>query len=142
MSDSILKLTPRDPYYIPSIDPQRLAVQVLNAHMPNAESVTAQTSEAGQFIDAGENWGIIRCPTCSAVLDDDWWAAAMNDCAEHTPCCAAPVSLNDLTYQFEVAFGRFVLEVRNPGVTILDDALRQQMEAGLGCVLKVIWAYV
>ncbi|MBI3968757.1 MAG: hypothetical protein HY329_24235 [Chloroflexi bacterium] len=52
------------------------------------------------------------------------------------------MSLNDLTYERQVGFARFILEVVNPGVLRLADEAIAQLEATLGCDLRVIWAHL
>lgn len=150
MSDPILKLIPRQPNYIPAIEQQVHAAEVVKLQFPHADSVTTHTSDTVQFIDAGENWGEIRCPSCDAILDIEWWASAMDECSESdfqrlnvtTLCCNSDVSLNELAYEFPVGFSRFVLQILNPGVTNMEDRVREDIEKVLHCGVKVIWAYV
>lgn len=71
MSDTILKLIPRQPNYIPPIDQQVHAAEVVKLKFPHADSVTTETSDTVQFVDAGENWEKVRCPSCGEVVDMD-----------------------------------------------------------------------
>lgn len=83
MSDSILKFIPCNPMYVPPVEQQSHATEVLRSYLSHADSVKVETFETIQFIDAGENWGEVRCPSCDAILDMDWWAGAMGEASEH-----------------------------------------------------------
>lgn len=150
MSDSILRIIPCNPMYVPPVEQQSHATDVLRSYFAHADSVKVETFVTVQFIDAGENWGEIRCPSCDAILDMDWWSGAMGEASEHdfqdlnvtTPCCGSKVSLNTLKYEFEVGFAKFVLEVLNPNKTKLDNSDLSNLEAILGFDIKVVSAFI
>lgn len=150
MSDRIIKIIPCDPLYIPPAENQLQAEAAIRSSFPDADAIAIATTESVQFVDAGENWGEIRCPSCDALMDEEWWSNAMDKAYEGNflnlevapHCCGTKVSLNKLKYEFPVGFSRFSIEALNPGKSKLEDDTLKNVEAILGCELKVISAYL
>jgi len=147
MSDSILKLIPVEPEFLPDQKAQERAGELLCLLFRDADDVTINTSEETAFVDQGENFESVHCPVCGAGLQMDWWADAMATAAKdgffvlgvHLPCCNSMASLNDLQYDWPAGFARFVIEVINPGDDcVIDDQSKQLLESVLGCKLRVV----
>ncbi len=149
MSDNYLRLVPLDPEWIPSPDIAEKAVCILFKMLPAAAHVCSRVENGVVFYDAGGNTETISCPTCGSELGD-WWGEAMaaaiasgfTNLSVVTPCCDAQTSLNDLDYVWPAAFGSFVLEATNPGVSAFTDAQRAALEEALGARLKTVWQHL
>ena len=58
------------------------------------------------------------------------------------PCCGARCTLNDLVYEWPQAFGRFVLDVMNPNIGMLEDEHKREFEEILGTKLRVVYQHL
>ena len=113
-----------------------------------ADDVSARYTEEVAFVDAGENFEAVFCPLCNKELDQDWWGEAMEhaslteftDLTVRAPCCQGSTNLNDLRYEMPQGFSRFVLEVLNPNVAAVPDAVVAELQKLLGCEIQVVWA--
>jgi hypothetical protein len=147
VSDTILKLIPADPFFIPDENAQQAALDLLTAWLPSADLVNGTASDEVNFVDPGMNLGQVICPACGAPLDMGDWQAFMDsafaiqftDLTVRMPCCGAVGSLNDLHYDWPAGFARYVLESLNPNAD-LDDAQLDELAQILGCPLRKIWA--
>lgn len=151
MSESFLRVIPRDPSFVPSsaasAEAQALLKSALSQGAPRLQ-IRGQLHDEVQFIDAGDNFERVQCPRCAADLDLDWWSSAVGDADQAgfqqlevcLPCCEQTASLNALTYTLPQGFARYVLEVSEPGVDRLDAEVATQLSAILGCELQLIWA--
>lgn len=116
--------------------------------LPMAEDVSSELTPQVRFVDCGDNFEAVRCPRCGVDLGE-WWTLAMEAANEQqfrklmvtTPCCRSRLSLNDLSYSWQMGFARFKLTVLNPGLTQLPNSITQGLEAVLKCRLRVIWAH-
>jgi len=151
MSDDYLVVVTRDPSHVPTAEAQRRVADVLSRLAPNAEDSTVQTSAEIQLFDCGENLERILCPRCCAEISTDWWHERLDDdekgagfqLAPHElPCCGGTVTLNELSYDWPQAFGRFRWEVMNPDIGDLSDADKSALEAAAGCELVVIRQHI
>jgi hypothetical protein len=147
MSDSILKIIPADPYFIPAENAQQAALKMLLSWLPNADIVNGTASDEVNFVDPGLNLLRVICPACGHELDMMDWQGLMDvafqlqfaDLMVMMSCCGAVGSLNDLHYDWPAGFARFILESLNPNGD-LDDAQFYELEQILGCALRKIWA--
>jgi hypothetical protein len=102
-----------------------------------------------RFVDCGGNFETVTCPLCGTDVGE-WWSTAMEAAHEQQfqdlratlPCCGRRASLNDLVYHWPMGFGRYTLEVLNPGVGSLPERVHHRLEELLGTPLRVIWAYI
>lgn len=149
MSDSFLQFVPADPLYQPETHRAEAAKTLLMSFVPNSQKTSFDFKESVEFFDPGGNWSGVACPACGADLES-WWADAMDVAAASgfrrlqtdVPCCGKLISLNELNYVWPAAFGLFVLEAMNPGVSeiALDQCLA--LEEALGCKLLVVWSHI
>jgi len=145
MSDNILRLIPVDPQYIPDGTSQRTMQDQLASFRLQADNTRIKITSEVKFVDAGENFERVLCPTCGADLGE-WWRTAMDtayktkfaDLSVHLPCCGTKSSLNDLRYEWPAGFSRFVIEVHNPDHDLNDEQIHS-LEQILGCKLRKIW---
>jgi hypothetical protein len=148
MSDTFLRLIPRDPTYVPSASARERAQGVLRRIVLDADDLGWHVTREVQFFDCGGNFETVTCQRCGRDLGE-WWSVAMEagheqqfrDLRVTTPCCGLRTTLNDLEYTMPAGFGRCVLEVQNPSITSLPDQARRRLEQSLGCQVSVIWAH-
>lgn len=123
MSDSFLRIIPSSPTYIPAEGVGQALTSLLKRELPNAEGVEIVVNDEVVFVDQGENFERVQCPTCKQTIDTEWWQSALDSASEKqfsdlvvtVPCCSKKLSLNDLEYHWPAGFSRYVVEVREPG---------------------------
>lgn len=148
MSDSILKLIPNSPTFMPNEVSQRRAKVIIDMLFPLAKSVNFEQSNKPQFVDSGTNWESIICPNCVAIIDQMWWKEAMDTASEYkfmeldivVPCCNSKTTLHDLIYEWPVGFAQFRIEIVNPNRHISEEELNE-IETVLDTKLRRIWAH-
>lgn len=147
MSDDILTLVPRDPFLVPRLEAQTLAIERLRILLPDAEKIDREQHAHVRFFDCGENFQSVSCPHCRLPVDMDWWQQSMSEdsvdggfrVARYAlPCCHQHASLNELHYDWPQAFGRFAITALNPGVSTLPADLATRIEDALGCSITAV----
>ncbi len=146
MSDNWIKLIPTDQNFLPSADAAEAERTLLAELAPDAEEVTVEFLKEVAFVDSGENWEGVSCPSCSRDAST-WWADAMDGAAESSfrdlevaaPCCGATVSLNDLNYEPPNGFASFILSAWNPNLQDIPPAAMSRLVDLLGTQLRRIW---
>jgi hypothetical protein len=147
MSDSILKLIPSIPSFIPNSTAQIALMEYLNSIFSNTKIKISITNNI-EFIDCGENFQEVVCPYCKQPLNMEWWGETMSILYEkhfieaffELPCCSQTTQIFDLIYKENCGFSKFVIEVFNPEIKLTVPQL-SELEKILGCELKVINAY-
>lgn len=150
MSDDYLYHVPADPTWQPSAETARRSAELASAIYPGADEISVDFPDSVTFFDSGSNLANIDCPACGQSVRD-WWPGAMDkayesaftDLAVDMPCCGAKTSLNALRYDWPSAFGRFAVEIRNPGLpTIPSEQRLAALEECLGTSLRVVWCHL
>ena len=166
MSDSMFKLIPAEPGFVPPTSKHSAAIRKLEELAPEGEEVEIRVYPHLEFIDQGENLEAIICPSCKKRLkidhfsEDDpigeWWQQANIDADVHRgedifelnpnatclmPCCRSQVKFIDLEFDWPAGFASFELTVSNPNLETLTHQQIQELEQILGCRLKLIRAY-
>ena len=149
MSENLLQLIPQQPPYVPSEEAMFLAEQFLKLHISETSKVSTEVSNEIRFIDAGANFEWVSCPVCRKKISGEWWSVAMEEAHKtqfsslevNVPCCGSQTTLNDLNYNFTQGFARFVLTVKNPGITEFEEQSREELERIVDCKLRVIWTH-
>ena len=118
MPDTVLRLIPCDPTYVPSVSARERTQEVVRRAVPYADDLAWQVTRDVRFVDCGGNFETVTCPRCGLRS-----------------------SLNDLRYTMPAGFGRCVLEVQNPSIESLPEEARRRIEQTLGCQVRVIWAH-
>ncbi len=144
VSDSTLHVIPTDPQVAPSVPEETRALAFLRSRFAH---VDCQRFDDPVFVDAGQSFDRVYCPSCGAELELDWWARQMDaahegaftDLSVRVPCCGNDSSLNDLRYEMPQGFARFTLSIREPGRDLAAAELRE-LEQLLGLALRVVWA--
>lgn len=149
MSDNWIVLVPHDAEWTPTAEAAQRCIEMLLRFFPRADQVTPRFESSVSFFGADCDLEGVSCPNCGHDAQN-WWIKAMNkawetrfaDLSVTTPCCGTPTSLNDLCYHWPAAFGRFALEVRNPGSRGLSREQHQALELCLGSRLHTIWRHL
>lgn len=147
MSDSILRIIPSEPTFVPSIDAQQGGASLVREAFPHADDVSVRIEDDVTFVDAGENFDAVFCPQCKSELEQDGWADAMERAASTgfldldvpLPCCGESTSLNDLRYEMPQGFARFVIDVVNPETADIPESLEARLGDVLGSTPRFVW---
>ncbi len=148
MSDTWIVVIPRDPRAHPSARQLSNAADLLATLDP--EVGTSEVQDFGdriEFVDAGENFESVRCPSCSADQTEawsDWMGDDYSDDAGFAlatialPCCGASLTLDALSYHWEQGFARCLVRARVVNVAALGEEERRRVEAAMGMPIRVI----
>lgn len=116
---------------------------------PDAEEVTADTTDKIQYIDCGQNLEAVGCPLCNADVIDwwlDWMTDAYNegftDLQATFPCCNGAGSLQDLVFDWPAGFARFELSAMNPNLREFTAEQIREIEAIVGQPLRQIRQHI
>jgi hypothetical protein len=154
MSDTILRVFPLDPEFVPDEAGVARAVEEARQLFSGRwVEVEAETSDQVLFVDNGENLERVVCPHCEREIDLDWWADRLDEAMQRVdalpahqlltvPCCGAEVRMDELRYEWPVGFARFVIDVWNPDPWPEElDPVTQRLAASVGSPMRAIWAY-
>ena len=148
MSEHIVKIIPKDPFYKVS-EPTRQSVKTFLETRIQCDFIEVEFNEAPVFVDCGTNLETISCPQCGAKLDFDWWGNVMDEVADNsftsleaeTPCCKKQISLNDLNYDFPCGFACCLICIYNPE-QIVDDKIINAVQSILGIGISIVEAHL
>lgn len=148
MSDSMVKIIPKDPFYKIPEPALQAAEDFVKTHI-RCDAVNTQCSETPVFVDCGGNLEKIFCPECHTELDFDWWGEVMGRADENgftsleteLPCCGKMISLNDLQYDFPCGFACSRICILNPQ-RLTEDTVIDSVETILGIGVRVITAHI
>lgn len=148
MSDCIMKIIPKDPFYKVSDLSLQSAKSFLQTQI-HCDFIEVEINETPVFVDCGGNLERISCPECSTELDFEWWRDAMDKAAEceftllktEMPCCKRFISLNDLDYFFPCGFASALISIFNPSQPI-DSKIIDAIENVLGTGVRIIEAHI
>ncbi|MBZ4632045.1 hypothetical protein GBP94_22010 [Mycobacterium avium subsp. hominissuis] len=144
MSDTWLVVFPADPGWVPSNEQAAAAAKVIAELIPTevADQPDLRLTPNIEFIDAGSNFGALRCPACGQDLELSWWHEQMDrqyrrDTGFHlqpvtVPCCARTTTLNDLAYGWPLGFARWQATTLSPDRGWLTDAELSEIGQALG----------
>lgn len=149
MSDHFLVVIPADPKTPLPDDGGETLCSALVALTDTDEARVKSYDERVQFIDCGENFESISCPSCGAVLDTDWWGDQMSHCwddeerrfnlhSHALPCCGVSKSLDDLRYDRPQGFATWFVSAKNKNRGPLTEEETAQLEAVAGFKLTPI----
>ncbi|WP_297430128.1 hypothetical protein [Clostridium sp.] len=123
MSVTIYKIIPENYSFFPiDIRPIDGAVKMLKRYV-QADNISWKSFENPAFIDCGSNFESVTCHFCGNNINIDVWQEMIEMCYERScfnnldifrPCCNRDSTLNDLKYQMDCGFAKFVIEVLNP----------------------------
>jgi len=123
MSDTLYRIIPESFDYL-LVDERAAdgAVKILKMYV-EADKISWESFENPIFVDCGSNLETITCPFCGHNIDIDVWQEMMSTCYERSSfnnldiilqCCNSETTLNNLKYQMDCGFTKFVIGVQNP----------------------------
>lgn len=146
MSDHFLVVIPRDPKAALPVTADALRETL--AKLANTDEARVKDYGKLQFIDCGEAFETISCPSCGAAItvehwhtwmDEDWHGEDGFHLHTHTtPCCAEVTNLNALTYTPPQGFARWFVSARNQSRGPLSDSEVAALERVAGLPLRAI----
>ncbi|ESQ80469.1 hypothetical protein [Asticcacaulis sp. YBE204] len=121
----------------------------LNQLLPQADAIEAIFEDDVRFFDPGSNWSGVTCNLCGEDAES-WFFDSMEAASESgfrdltttAPCCGGKVDLNRLNYVWQSAFGRFAIEVLNPGVVLLSSEQVETVSRALQSDITEVWAHI
>ncbi|KAA9155906.1 hypothetical protein FPZ12_028710 [Amycolatopsis acidicola] len=139
MSDEILKIVPTNPYWQPHPDDAASLVELVRTFAREAH-IEEYWHQAVEFMDCGSNLAAVGCPHCGARIEFREWDDLMTSRYDNgfttleveVPCCGSESTLNALDYHWPCAFGRFAVELRNPGRAGFTDEELIELARALG----------
>jgi hypothetical protein len=163
MSDTWLRLVPRNEEYIPSVEAQVSAAKYFFREICGCDDVESLETEVFEldkdddefgitvhevitFFDAGTN-GSAFCPNCDEHIDIEslmeWWDEDEDETLgykfepQKMPCCGKKFTLRELNYDFDQGFGYFCLEALFNAILSAEEVA--ELQKILGCPLRVIY---
>jgi hypothetical protein len=160
MSDEVLRLIPNDKCYIPPLENQELAIELLEQLCPEGEMCESEVYKEIEFIDQGTYLEYIICAKCKTKLQFykpkynseliEWWQDLIdkeydngfNDVFIKMYCCKESVDITKLEFWQPAGFARFELSIWNPNIgRKLTEEEIKPLEETLCCKLIQIWAH-
>lgn len=152
MSDNYIHIIPEQAGFVPEEARRQEAVSYFREIGPKADEITASVTTNLQFIDCGQNFEEIRCPSCKAVVQLKWWQEWMNEDfskkdgfilrQRKMPCCGARSTLHELAYDWPQGFARCDIRAMNPNFGKLSATHRTRFETILGCPVRAIYGHI
>jgi hypothetical protein len=154
VSDNWLVVFPADPDWVPTVDQQARAGEVIARLAPSTVAGQPEfTRTAGvEFIDAGGNFEAIRCPLCDHELEASWWQDQMDQQYSRetgfrlatitAPCCGGPTALNKLAYEWPLGFARWSARVLYPDRSWLTAAELGEIGEALGQPVRQTFRHI
>lgn len=148
MSDSFVVLIPADPEARPTAERLKLLEAEHGRICATDECRLKDYGDRIQFIEAGENFEAVACPSCGADMTLDWWGHRMDHgwtdesgfhlCEFRMPCCGAGARLDTLDYRPHQGFATWFVSARNPDRPPLNDGELRRLEAIAGVSLRAV----
>ena len=146
MSDHFLVVIPKDP--TAKLPDTATDLRDSLAKLVGTEEARVKDYEKLQFIDCGEAFESISCPSCAADItieqwhewmDEDWHGEDGFHLHRHEmPCCKTDTNLNTLTYTPMQGFARWFVAARNQTRGPLRDEELAALEKVAGIPLRGI----
>jgi hypothetical protein len=148
-SGSILNIIPTDPEISFEKNETIDLIQFLSIRFPNKE-IEATIDSQISFVDCGDGLENISCPVCGKEIPMDYWQEVMDkahqknfsDLKIQMPCCGKFAQLNNLKYNQDCGFSKFILTVNDPNNSGLNETeLLNELEKISKSKFKIIHAH-
>jgi hypothetical protein len=148
MSDEYITIIPEQPIFVPDPARQSQVVSYFSSIVPDSTEVKGSTNDHIQFVDCGENFESIKCPSCNKPIDMETWQEWMGmDYAEKgfnlnlhdMACCGARHTLHELKYLFPQGFAKYQLSAINANIGQLSESQVEKFEKILDCPVRVLY---
>jgi|GEM_PF-5163753 len=118
MSTNYVCYIPTDPFFLPGESSQAMAIQLLAT--TTGSKIRREVWSQVQYVSAMGNHERVICPNCQMELTGEQWQEMMNiDWDDNVsgfrmnkhpaPCCAMPLAVNELIYEWREGFAKFCL---------------------------------
>jgi hypothetical protein len=151
MSDDYIKLVPKDPFLRPSDSSLTQVADWMEQLSLSLEAIEISSDPKPQFHDAGSNWETTYCPVCRKEIQTDWWQDRMEEdydgegfklASYATPCCGTLLTLNDLDYDMDQAFGVATVVGQNLNLGHLSSEQIKDAERLMGTPLTIVYCHL
>jgi len=147
-----VQFVPDDPHFTPGTMAISAAGLYLKQALPNAAKADAMVRDGIDVFFPGGNLTSCSCPKCHSDIPSGVWqtllSADYDDASgfmlmrQQMPCCGERLAVNELVFDWPVAFGKFALQLTDPEIdtSTQDEAQRLARELSpiLGCTLIAI----
>ena len=147
MSDTILKIIPTEPIYVPdSLSENKCRIYL--EKLFDANQVELLQTQDVEFIDPAQNFEQVFCDVCDSTIDLEYWSKIVdnaflnkfNDLTFLAPCCGSRTSLNSLRYEMPAGFAKFSIQIMNPNIELSNQNMHK-LQAILNTPLRTIWTH-
>ena len=152
MTVTTVHFVPDDPHYTPGTPGISAAGAYLKENYPASPRVEALARNGVDLFFPGDNLMACACPSCKTDIPVGVWqtilAADYDDdngfmlLRQQMPCCGERLTVNELVFDWPLAFGKFALQITDPefDTSKQDDAKRIAGELSpiLGCNLIAV----
>ena len=160
MSESWLRFFAADADALPDSERIEKALAFVAEALPRADHIEVERYDGIRLIDCGENLTSVKCPSCRSelfpkIVSVELLATAtmhsgISDRRLDLTCCGARQNLRELLYDWPIAFGRFSIDVRDPGASWYmgvpdhkreEQALLSDLSQVLATPMRALWAH-
>ncbi|MEQ1576674.1 MAG: hypothetical protein ABL894_03385 [Hyphomicrobium sp.] len=152
MSVTTIQFVPDDPHFTPDTPAISAAGQYLKQAFPSSSPVEAMTRDGIDVFFPGDNLTSCSCPNCNSDIPSGVWQTILSADYDDTsgfmllrqpmPCCGERLAVNELKFDWPVAFGKFALQITSPAfdTSNQDEAQRlaRDLSPLLGCNLIAV----
>lgn len=152
MTAITVQFVPCDPHFTPGTIGISAAGLYLKQAVPNATQVEAMARDGIDVFFPGDNLTACSCPSCKSEIPAGVWqtilgadydeASGFMLLRQQMPCCGDRLAVNELVFDWPVAFGKFALQITNPqfDTSNQDEARRlaKDLSPILGCELIAV----
>src|SRR5580698_3325541 len=145
MSDNWIRIIPEQPDFVPEEENQQRALSFLRQLAPRSQEIRTTVGDRIGFVDCGENFESVACPSCGVVFEMAAWLRWMAEDFDGEgftlrnrviPCCGAQHTMKELRCKLPQGFARFQLSAMNPNIGELPEESRKKFQEILGCTIR------
>lgn len=152
MSVTTVQFVPDDPHFTPGTVGISAAGAYLKQALPNSTQVEAMARDGIDVFFPGDNLATCACPSCQSDIPAGVWqtilgadydeASGFMLLRQQMPCCGERLTVNELVFDWPLAFGKFALQLTDPefDTSNQDEAKRIALALSplLGCKLIAV----
>jgi hypothetical protein len=149
-SGNSMHIIPNDPGIALDKNESIRLVQLLSKRFPDKE-IELQIDSRVSFVDCGDSFENICCPLCGKDIPMDYWQEAMDNADQKNfsdleitmPCCGRFTNLNNLKYNQDCGFAKFILTINDPNTWEINEAeLLNELETIYKINFRIIHAHI
>lgn len=145
MSVTTVQFVPNDPHFTPGTVGISAAGAYLKQTLANSTQIEAMARDGVDVFFPGDNLVTCSCPSCQSDIPAGVWQTILAaDYDENSgfmllrqpmPCCAERLAVNELVFDWPLAFGKFALQLTDPEFDTSTQAEAQRIALELAPLL-------